>query len=806
MTKFSAFLGMALMMLLFVSCGDDAIFKGDSAKGKISLLLDINTSITASRAESSSTDSPTVHDLTIKITPQDGSHAPYVYGYDDFVKADANYPIGEYLLEVYCGDAEAEGFNAAHYYGSTTFTVKPDKTTQVAITASMSKSMFTIMYTDALKGYLRSYSATLQSEGGASQSYLSSETRPLYLKSGVVSIYVNIEKQSGAASQIKVGDVNAEKAHHYKITIDLNADEEVSAGEGALTIVFDEMLQKEDVTVDLRDNLVNAAPPTVSVKGYDGTAALDYVVSDKLATESCVFNLTALGGFKEVNMTTVNPKAIDANWPASVNLMGLTDSQKSSFEAMGLKVDGLWKEVTGEIATVDVTGVVEKMSIPAGGSDEVKFSISVVDQLNKTNGDPVSLTVSLKPVEISLTPTKSTLVIGEGRGEFDLQYNGSAAENLKFVVDNKEKTPATLTKTGEGTWHCAIDVPFVGNSVVAVHNDVTVSSTAYKAASYTYTREDADYTSSWQEIGNPGDVWATKLTLTPPAGIGSPVFLFGSDGKSFAKYLSSNQDGKYLISNLTASTQYYMLVCDEADHGKAGICYRFTTEAATQLYNGNMESWYKSWSKGNAARWVPGVSGETTIWGTFNDLTTSPESYIIYCTVSGTIPTSDASSGSYAALIRTVAWGKDQTAAGIGSVIYNVSQGELYLGKWNSQNNAPDYGISFSSRPSSLSFKAKYTPKNSNDQGYAEITVKDANGNTIATNNVAISSSGQYNNFELPLNYTISAKAAQLIVKFISTNAGDTYLNRDNLNLSSGLNRVEHVGSQLYIDDITLNY
>ena len=165
------------------------------------------------------------------------------------------------------------------------------------------------------------------------------------------------------------------------------------------------------------------------------------------------------------------------------------------------------------------------------------------------------------------------------------------------------------------------------------------------------------------------------------------------------------------------------------------------------------------------------------------------------------------------ACIRTIGWGAGTTAAGSISKIKHVDRGELFLGKWGSTVSdevLPDYGIDFASRPSGLTFKYKFT-KVKNHTGYAEVRVLDASGATIAQNSTEIDSQPDYTELTLPLSYAAgSAKAARLIVIFRSTNSGKPIdgnaLGKSDVNTVSIQASKVHTGSELYIDDVQLNY
>lgn len=121
-----------------------------------------------------------------------------------------------------------------------------------------------------------------------------------------------------------------------------------------------------------------------------------------------------------------------------------------------------------------------------------------------------------------------------------------------------------------------------------------------------------------------------------------------------------------------------------------------------------------------------------------------------------------------------------------------------------------DCGLSFDSRPSSIGFWYKYTPKNSSDQGLFEFWVKDAAGNNIASGTRSLAAASAWTQVTIPITYPWNtAKGAKIYVKFLSTNNSD-FLTQSNANFSgpgfANLSNGRYLGSQLYVDDITLTY
>jgi hypothetical protein len=307
--------------------------------------------------------------------------------------------------------------------------------------------------------------------------------------------------------------------------------------------------------------------------------------------------------------------------------------------------------------------------------------------------------------------------------------------------------------------------------------------------------------------------------------------MVSTDGSNYTAAKTTHVAGtSYLTaSGLTAGTNYTAKIkIGSKDYADAETV-SFTTESTAQLPNSDMEGTVSSSKISNYCNLYTFPDG----WGTNNTMTTSqPQSSITgyaYKAISGTIQTDDGHNGK-AALIRTVGWGSDNTApayTGGSSTCKYRDPGLLHLGAertarpsgYGADDNGGcgpittsdlDCGIAFTSRPKAMSFWYKYTAKNSNDAGEAEISLLDASGNVIASGKASLGASSSYVQKTITLTYAHgSAKAAKIYVKFLST-ADAQFLTKSttnfdyppNRNLSDGT----YMGSQLYIDDIELTY
>lgn len=244
----------------------------------------------------------------------------------------------------------------------------------------------------------------------------------------------------------------------------------------------------------------------------------------------------------------------------------------------------------------------------------------------------------------------------------------------------------------------------------------------------------------------------------------------------------------------------------------AGNEFQLMTEAELQVPNAGMENWYSvGGTKNRWYYWYPWSQSDATSqgWNTINLKTIGDGWNYQYNSISGTMSTGDKHSGNSAALIRTVGWGKGNSALGSANAS-NIDPGYLYLGVYDAGTKAPDYGYSFASRPSAFSCYYKYTTKD--DRFLAEIVVQHREGDNIVElgrgswrdgTNV-----GAYTKLVVPVAYNKENKNLKATHIYIVFKSGDKTDNSTLMevppfaNLSTG----KYVGSQLYIDDVELTY
>lgn len=796
----------------FTGCSEEEPF-GTKGTGTIAPNAVVDATVTSSRSRAEATDI-TRDDLSIRLTAADGSYTETWARLADF-PTDKKFAIGKYTIEAFYGDENTEGFESPRFYGSEEITVADKKTTTVNLTATLATAMVSIDYTESFKEYLTSWKSQLHSPGGSYITFEAAETRPAYIKPGNVSIYVDFVMPDGTSSNLNAASFTAAAATHYHVTLDITQ----GAGKAFLTVIFDESTEQEPISIDLTD-LENAPAPTVTAEGFDPAQPVA-IVPGFTSGESVKFNIIARGTLSKVTMTTQSSSLLSQGWPAEIDLIAATEAEQSTLQGLGLECLGIFKNPE-KMAVVDLSKVLDHLTV-VNGNNTSTITILAEDRQCKVS-EAVTVTIEAQELQLALS-NPSVLTQGGESVDVDLTFNAGDPNNYVTIqyLNNRgtwSNATATYTETSENVYRATVTIP---GTVSAITLRPTTSNKIGSELTIERAAVDMSLTA------NENDTYATYALLSANLTsvsddallsnlLDNAVVLGSTDDGVTYTTLSATRSGNVLrVSGLVPNSNYILkLQIGGVDCATALVA----TEAATQLSFGDMESWYQE--AGQSDYWWISYCGTsaTTIWGTLNQLTTSEggsntsslstsRDGFPYNAISGTDKTEDAHSGTYAALIRSVGYGKGNNAVGNTSTAKcaYVSKGELYLGTYN---NGPSYGIDFTSRPSSIQFYYKYTAKNSADYGYAEAYVLDASGNVIASDTFKIVATGSYTLHTLNLSYADgAAKAKTLKLRFSSSDNPDctaSYSSDYFTPPSFASSSEAYVGSQLYIDDIVLNY
>lgn len=824
-------MGVALAILATGCSSDDFGGSASEGTGGLDLQVAIDTEVIASQRPTKAPsraefDQITADDLSLRLTSDDGS---FTKTWDKIADFDANerFNVGRYTLEAFYGSEDAEGFGAPYYLGSQTITVEENQVTPVAISAQLANSLLAITYTDNFKSYMASYSAEVHSAGGATTAYAADETRPVYVKAGLVEVYVDFVKPNGKGAKLLAASFTAKPRCRYNLTVDMSAE----GGQAILHIVYDEMLAEKDVEIELSDELLNSPAPEVTANGFTSGEAIRFVPGNA-PTDPMSLDIVARGGLARVTMTTRSASLLAQGLPAEVNLAGAPEATRTRLAALGLTARGLYTNPE-KMAVVTLTDVPSHIALVDGDDGVTEISFVVVDAMGKAS-DPVTLRIEAAALAVSLD-NPANLFVGQTELELDMNYNGGKPEGavkIQYFNDRGTWTDAAYTASTTGTddlYHITLTgLPATGHpestsalrlravagsliseelSVDRMPTDVRLAATEGAA----FARH-AYISASLQSAGR------AALNLDPVLAAGR-LMLSTDDGSSWTAATATIADGTFTVTGLTPATAYSARF--ELAGCEPSPAVTFTTETTPQLPNADMEGWYRekaphSQTTGfgmDAYRWFANAQGDS-FWATRNALTTAtssgPTPY--YVSYSGTVQATGT--GGSAAEISTVGYGEGSTFTGSGGSCKHRAAGMLFIGEHSASSETQEtfsYGKPFTSRPSAFSFNYKYAPYNG-ESFKAYIVVENREGETVELGRgelVSGAAAGTFTPATVKVNYTdLTKKATHMYIVFVSSTAENpaTQNVKGSKGAFGGYADSRRIGSVLTVDDIELIY
>lgn len=856
---------LSLMLAGLVSCSKD---EGSSSfEGRIDVRVSADQSLSDAVSRASEEEAvPETKDFALTIESADGKVSN---SWDSFEKFQpVSVAVGTYNVTASYGDANAEGFEALSYLGSTSVEVRKDETAEASVTCTINKAKVSISYTDDFKSYFSSYSAYVTSSKGNKVTYAADETRGAYFVPGDLGVYLEVTRQ-GVSQKVTLNPKNftAEVKHEYRLTMD------VDASTAALTIVFnDNPASEQNVEINISDEALNAPAPVFTAHGFTSGTAIEVVegatVSDKLEAY-----LNASSGLAKCELITASEALKAQGWPESVDLMNLTAEQSQKLTELGLVTRGLGAN-HDKIATVDFQKVIPYLYCTSEGNTTHTFTLRATDLLTKVSKDLVlSVTTRSNGFAITLPEEvpygSSTMTVGltlEGDAsqvKFYYMYMGVwqpfATENIN-IQQGTEANKYTVTLTYPNT---QIDTD-AGVSFKAVYGAKKVEQTVKIG--------DPDLTLSLKN--GDASVWATKAYLQVTASAksrasrtisSSTVEIQYKDGETWKAWPHQSYDSEkneFLLTGMGAEAtensgvSYTLRAVYKRGGEVVSISGELlvTTEAKAQVANAGFESWYseKVWEKTPMGgqkiySFYPYSQNESDKWwSTTNALTTQSKGDYswYYAAYAGVIPTNATethtaswhvqqygnapdfgvseitndmldkpNSGNTAMEIATVGWGKNNwlSQSSAQSGCKERSAGCLFIGTYD-VSSGMNLGHQFNTRPSALNFAYKYYPYQS-DKAKAYVTVYSGD-ETIGYGELLIDKAvSQYKTDDkVVINYTdLTKQATKLTIVFMSSNSDSpqTLAIQGYRGLDApfkGYGDSRHIGSILTVDDVKLIY
>lgn len=802
------------------ACSEDNPWMNSDGEGGILPLVNADSHVKDAIPTRATAMTPDVQEFGLKLTKADGQFTKTWDRLADFDEKQG-FRSGEYTLEAFYGSIDEEGFEKPCYKGAAQVVVKPGEQTEVAVTATLANSMVSIDYTDAFKNYFADYQTSLHSEGYGYNELPKDCPDPMYVAPGKVQISVAFTKPNGQSATVQPAEFTAEARHHYHVTLDCNNG---NVGDAQLIVTFDDTVDQEEVIVDLSDELLNMPEPEVTPQGFTDGQTLQ-LIEHSPADSPMKFTAYVPAGIQAATFT-VNSDSYTPPFGREVDLASADGAVQSQLAAAGVKVLGLFKN-PDKLATVDFSGLIEQL--PAGTHT---ITLQMKDRLTRVNA-PVSVTVVNAPLELSFL-SAPVCPFGSTSATVNISYNGTDPRRDITVQGLND----------DGVWvDCPVTSAAATNAKARKSRSDAFPSKAYAlGVTVPVTTRDIQVRIYYKGVQKATGVIKRGYAVEANAFARHAILTVKTNKESIASTVNSLRvydgekelgagnitrdpaNGTVTITNLKGSTRYH-LYFTTASSGSSftDADVAFTTESEAQVENAGMENWYsekvhsqKTLGIGeDIYRWFPNAQG-SNYWGTRNATTTgqSTGTTCYYTSFSGTINSGNA------AEISTLGWGKGVTFGGANDKP-QVTAGMLFMGSHSYSGSETtfepsketfDYGRSFTSRPTSLSFDYKFTSHNSEAfKAYVVIenraggkTTRLAYGELVSNTNVS-----NFTNTTIRLNYSnLTLKATHAYIVFISSNAENPGVSKHqgSKNAFKGNSDSKYIGNVLTVDNIKFNY
>ena len=839
-------------------------------KGTLVFRMNVDTVLVGVPTKASDlADFKDVNGYAVTIAQDSGVVAKY--SRFDKMPAELELGAGAYTIQVSKGTEAAAAFDAPYFSGKKEFTIVKDMTTPVEVTAEMANSRVTIDYSDDFLQTYKDYTLSLKTNKmELPLVYEKGESRPMYFLSDAsgTKLEIAMELVNVYGKTVNYTATTTIKPKQWaKLTV--RTDEKGLNGIAIDVTLNDETKETVYVNIgipDFMEKLKGAPFVECSLFKWEGNSTQDepYDLGEgkmgSVVLSKRIVDITAGGKIAEIVLTLVQ----DQKTVFSYDLANLTETaQRDLADNYGLTIDS--KDVKDKLQySFDIKSVLNAIK---GGlvSSEYSLTISVKDALPKANTTVRSLKGMIKPVEAptisyglkdeefevgGYNKTTKLLMakIPAGIKVFRLKIaelsmdadfiQGSTIENIEYVPSDGTQiikfTKNWFNSLKRGTYTVVFDIEDnLGQKLLEDKSSFTITVTTPPF--------------EWAMAENGGDVFAKYAYLRVKTNDASKV-TFYQNGQQITNLISLGRDettgiASFVWTNLIPQESYTVTAKYDGAYGLEPIS--FTTEDELLLGDkGKLENWtakgvkydgegydiednnwgtgqynrvpYRSWTRWEIEGWET-LNKKTTQFGGENSkkfTAFGDKSWTCYVANSGTIKTNGHNSQN-AALIRTVGWGKDNTAPGsfIGisfdSKCENITPGELFLGSINDYN--PNYGINFKSRPSGFSFYYKYIPKKQEDYFTARIVILDESNNKIAEEIYKGFAKNEWSEDAVIVRFKNmpTTKATKMYIAFKSSDNSNCWeFNETNLNYppKNNMSEGEYVGSQLYIDDVELIY
>lgn len=301
---------------------------------------------------------------------------------------------GPYRIRAVYGDSTASGFQALFFMGEQEFTVVPQQTTEVAVVCSMGNARLAVEYGENIREDYTDFRTIVYNDHG-SVIFGKDESRSGYIHAGELSVYVELTDAAGEKKYFMNGSgITAAAGDYITLKVDTQPIEKENV---SLTVIVDSSTERKDVGVTLPSFMLPADAPEMTAAFTAEGESISFVEGVLPEGDPFVVDMNVPAGIYslKVSVSSSNPELA---WASDMDLLDLTEEQKSKLSDAGFTVPDLYRSRTQKIDFSSIAMLVRVLEDGSGQS----LGIKVTDGLGKTADGIWAL--APKPASKSISP------------------------------------------------------------------------------------------------------------------------------------------------------------------------------------------------------------------------------------------------------------------------------------------------------------------------------------------------------------------------------------------------------------------